>query len=88
MSRTPGAGRAGGDAGGAARTPPGRPFTLAAFGLALLGLAMFPLGGLVGIVCAAMARNRGEGPLALAALAASIASFVASFFVAGWVLGD
>jgi hypothetical protein len=66
---------------------PGRAFTIAAFSLAGLGLAMFPLGGLVGAICALLARSRGDQPLALLALAASVVSFIASFFVAAWVLG-
>ena len=64
----------------------GRPFTVAAFLLALVGLAMFPLGGLVGIVCAELGRERGDRPLALVAMAASTLSFVLSFVVAAWVL--
>lgn len=65
----------------------GRPFTAAAFLLALVGLAMFPIGGLVGVVCAELGRARGDRPLALYAMAASLASFVLSFVVASWVLG-
>jgi hypothetical protein len=66
---------------------PGRAFTIAAFALAGLGLVMFPLGGLAGGICAALGHSRGDRPLALVALAASVVSFIASFFVAAWVLG-
>ena len=41
----------------AGTTPEGRSWSVAGLVLAGLGLAMFPLGGLVGIVCGAIARN-------------------------------
>jgi hypothetical protein len=74
-------------ASGAPPRNPGRGFTIVAFILAGLGLAMFPLGGLVGGILAVQGRSRGDHPLALFALAASVVSFIASFFVAAWVLG-
>ena len=54
--------------------------------LAGLGLAMFPLGGLVGVVCGGIARSKGDGSLGLAAIVASVISFFASFVVAALVL--
>jgi hypothetical protein len=65
---------------------PGRGYTTTAFILALLGLAMFPLGGLVGLVCGYIGYSRGDRPLGLWAMVVSAISFVASFFVAAWVL--
>jgi hypothetical protein len=67
--------------------PEGRPWTIAALLLAGLGLAMFPLGGLVGIVCGAIGRNKGDRDLGLVAIVASVVSFFASFLVAAWVIG-
>jgi hypothetical protein len=67
--------------------PEGRPWTIAALLLAGLGLAMFPLGGLVGIVCGAIGRDKGDRELGLVAIAASVVSFVASFLIAAWVIG-
>jgi hypothetical protein len=74
---------------GAARRdrPEGRSWTVAALVLAGLGLAMFPLGGLVGIVCGAIGRNKGDRDLGLVAIVASVISFFASFLVAAWVIG-
>ena len=75
---------------GAVRTgdrPEGRSWTIAALVLAGLGLAMFPLGGLVGVVCGAIARSKGDRNLGLVAIVASIVSFFASFVVAAWVIG-
>jgi hypothetical protein len=37
--------------------PEGRSWSIAGLVLAGLGLAMFPVGGLVGIVCGAIGRN-------------------------------
>jgi hypothetical protein len=65
----------------------GRPWALAGLVLAGLGLAMFPIGGLVGIVCGGIARSKGEQRLGLVTIVASVISFVASFFVAAWVIG-
>jgi hypothetical protein len=48
---------------------------------------MFPIGGLVGIVCGGIARSKGDGPLGLTAIVASVVSFFASFLVAALVLG-
>jgi hypothetical protein len=59
---------------------------VAALVLAGLGLAMFPIGGLVGIVCGAIARNKGDQSLGLVAIVLSIISFFASFLVAAVVL--
>jgi hypothetical protein len=67
--------------------PEGRPWTIAALLLAGLGLAMFPLGGLVGIVCGAIGRDKGDRELGLVAIVASVVSFFASFLVAAWVIG-
>jgi hypothetical protein len=55
--------------------------------LAGLGLAMFPLGGLVGVVCGAIGRSKGDRTLGVVAIVASIVSFFASFVVAAWVIG-
>jgi hypothetical protein len=60
---------------------------VAALVLAGLGLAMFPLGGLVGVVCGGIGRSKGDRNLGLVAIAASIVSFFASFLVAAWVIG-
>jgi hypothetical protein len=74
-----------GAAGGS--RPPGRPWSVAGLVLAGLGLAMFPLGGLVGIVCGAIARDKGDRGLGLATIVVSVVSFFASFVVAAMVLG-
>ena len=66
---------------------PGRPWSVAGLVLAFLGLAMFPLGGLVGIVCGGIARSKGDESLGLVAIVASVISFFASFGVAALVLG-
>ena len=68
-------------------SPPGRSWTVAALVLAGLGLAMFPLGGLVGAVCGGIGRSKGDRNLGLVAIVASIVSFFASFLVAAWVIG-
>ena len=70
----------------AGTTPEGRPWSVAGLVLAGLGLAMFPLGGLVGIVCGAIARNKGDQSLGMAAIVAGVISFFASFWVAALVL--
>ena len=67
-------------------TPAGRSWAVAGLVLAFLGLAMFPIGGLVGIVCGGIARSKGDGPLGLAAIVAGVVSFFASFGVAALVL--
>jgi hypothetical protein len=67
--------------------PPGRSWTLAALVLAGLGLAMFPIGGLVGVVCGAIGRSKGDRTLGLVAIVVSVISFFASFLVAAWVIG-
>jgi hypothetical protein len=68
-------------------TAPGRPWAIAGLVLAGLGLAMFPLGGLVGIVCGGIARSKGDETLGLVAIVAGVISFFASFGVAALVLG-
>jgi hypothetical protein len=68
-------------------TVPGRSWSVAGLILAALGLAMFPLGGLVGVVCGGIARSKGDQTLGLIAIVASVISFFASFGVAALVLG-
>jgi hypothetical protein len=70
----------------AGTTPEGRPWSITGLVLAGLGLAMFPIGGLVGVVCGGIARSKGDGSLGLAAIVASVISFFASFVVAALVL--
>jgi hypothetical protein len=67
--------------------PPARGFTIAAFLLALLGLALFPIAGIAAIVCGWIGFSRGDRPLGLAAMAAGVISFFASFVIAARVLG-
>ena len=71
----------------AGTTPSGRPWAVSGLVLAGLGLAMFPIGGLVGIVCGGIARSKGDGTLGLVTILASVISFFASFGVAALVLG-
>lgn len=66
---------------------PGRPWAVAGLVLAGLGLAMFPLGGLVAIVCGGIARSKSDETLGLIAIVAGVISFFASFGVAALVLG-
>jgi hypothetical protein len=47
---------------------------------------MFPIGGLVGIVCGGIARSKGDQSLGMAAIVAGVVSFFASFWVAALVL--
>jgi cation transporter-like permease len=68
-------------------TVPGRSWSVAGLVLAGLGLIMFPLGGLVGIVCGGIARSKGDQSLGLVAIVAGVISFFASFWVAFLVLG-
>jgi hypothetical protein len=68
-------------------TPEGRPWAVAGLVLAGLGLVMFPIGGLVGIVCGGIARSKGDGVLGLYTIVAGVISFFASFWVAYLVLG-
>jgi hypothetical protein len=70
----------------AGTTPEGRPWSVAGLVLAGLGLAMFPIGGLVGVVCGANARNKGDVSLGSLAIVAGVISFFASFGVAALVL--
>lgn len=67
-------------------TVPGRSWSVAGLVLAGLGLAMFPVGGLVGIVCGGIARSKGDQSLGMAAIVAGVVSFFASFGVAALVL--
>jgi hypothetical protein len=64
----------------------GRAWTLAGLLLAGLGLVMFPLGGLVGVVCGSIGYSRGDRRLGTVTVVASIISFFASFYVAYLVL--
>jgi hypothetical protein len=68
-------------------TVPGRSWSVAGLVLAGLGLIMFPIGGLVGIVCGGIARSKGDESLGLVTIVAGVISFFASFLVAGLVLG-
>ena len=68
-------------------TIPGRSWSVAGLVLAGLGLIMFPIGGLVGIVCGGIARSKGDGSLGTVAIVAGVISFFASFWVAFLVLG-
>jgi hypothetical protein len=68
-------------------TPSGRPWAVSGLVLAGLGLAMFPIGGLVGVVCGGIARSKGDATLGLVTIVASVISFFASFVVAALVLG-
>jgi hypothetical protein len=70
----------------ARRLPPGRGYSISALVLAVLGLALFPPGGLTAIVCGALARSRGDRALGVVGIVAGVVSFIASFFVAAWVL--
>ena len=70
----------------AGATPEGRPWAVAGLVLAGLGLVMFPIGGLVGVVCGAIARNKGDVSLGTLAIVAGVISFFASFGVAALVL--
>jgi cation transporter-like permease len=71
----------------AGATSEGRPWAIAGLVLAGLGLVMFPIGGLVGIVCGGIARSKGDGSLGTVAIVAGVISFFASFWVAYLVLG-
>jgi hypothetical protein len=64
----------------------GRSWTLAGLLLAGLGLVMFPVGGLAGVVCGSIAYSRGERRLGAVTIVASIISFFASFYIAYLVL--
>jgi hypothetical protein len=68
------------------RLPPGRALSITAFFLALVGLALFPPGGLTAIICGALARSKGDRRLGELAITAGAVSFVASFFIAARVL--
>lgn len=68
-------------------TIPGRSWSVAGLVLAGLGLIMFPIGGLVGVVCGGIARSKGDKSLGLVAIVAGVISFFASFAVAALVLG-
>jgi hypothetical protein len=66
--------------------PSGRPWTLTGLLLAGLGLAMFPLGGLVGVVCGSIGYSRGDRRLGVVTVIVSVISFFASFYVAYLIL--
>lgn len=68
-------------------TPEGRPWSIAGLVLAGLGLAIFPIGGLVAVVCGGIARSKGDGALGTTAIVAGVISFFASFAVAFAILG-
>jgi hypothetical protein len=68
-------------------TSPGRPWAVAGLVLAGLGLIMFPIGGLVAVVCGGIARSKGDQSLGLTAIVAGVISFFASFGVAALILG-
>ena len=67
-------------------SPSGRPWTLAGLILAGLGLVMFPLGGLVGVVSGAIGYSRGDRRMGVVTIVASVMSFFASFYVAYLIL--
>jgi hypothetical protein len=67
-------------------TIPGRSWSVAGLVLAGLGLIMFPIGGLVAVVCGSIARSKGDQSLGLLAIVAGVISFFASFVVAARVL--
>jgi hypothetical protein len=71
----------------AGTAPDGRPWSIAGLVLAGLGLVMFPIGGLVAVVCGGIARSKGDGALGMVAIVAGVISFFASFWVAFLVLG-
>jgi hypothetical protein len=64
----------------------GRGYSVAALVFALLGLALFPPGGIIAIICGSLARSRGDRTLGLIAVVAGIISFFASFYIASLVL--
>jgi hypothetical protein len=66
---------------------PGRRWAITGLLLAGLGLAMFPLGGLVGVVCGGIAHSKGDHTLGVVTIVVSVLSFFASFLVAAWVIG-
>lgn len=68
------------------RLPPGRALSIAAFCLALVGVVLFPPGGLTAVVCGSLAWSRGDRKLGALAIVAGVVSFVASFIVAAKVL--
>jgi hypothetical protein len=72
--------------GRTAGRPSGRPWSLAGLLLAFLGLAMFPIGGLVGVVCGSIGYSREDRRLGAVTIIASIISFFASFYVAYLIL--
>jgi hypothetical protein len=72
----------------AARRPEGRPFTVAAFILALLSWAMMPPAGIVGVVCGAIGWSRGDRSWGITSIIASVIGFIGGFVVAGLVLSE
>jgi hypothetical protein len=77
-----------GQAVGAVGKSPGRPFTIAAFILALLSLAMMPPAGIVGVVCGAIGWSRGDRNWGIAAIVASVIGFIGGFVIAAFVLTE
>jgi hypothetical protein len=76
-----------GQAVGAIGKSPGRPFTIAAFILALLSLAMMPPAGIVGVVCGSIGWSRGDR-WGIAAIVASVIGFIGGFVIAAFVLTE
>jgi hypothetical protein len=72
----------------AAARPEGRPFTVAAFILALLSWAMMPPAGIVGVVCGALGWSRGDRTWGIVSIVASVIGFIGGFVVAGLVLTE
>jgi hypothetical protein len=76
-----------GEAPAVGQPPEGRSWSVAGLVLAGLGLAMFPIGGLVSIVCGGIARSKGDRSLGTTTIVFGVISFFASFLVAALVLG-
>jgi hypothetical protein len=68
--------------------PPGRPFTIAAFILALLSLAMMPPAGIVGVVCGSIGWSRGDRNWGILAIVASVIGFIGGFVIAALVITE
>jgi hypothetical protein len=66
----------------------GRPYTIAAFILALLSLAMMPPAGIVGVVCGAIGWSRGDRSAGIWAIVASVVGFIGGFVIAAFVLAE
>jgi len=70
-----------GPSGSVRQLPEGRSWTVAALVLAGLGLIMFPIGGLVGVVCGAIGRSRGDRRLGTIAIVAATSNLVGGFVI-------